>query len=75
MTVNHCAGRTAEGHAVEWVSRSTPISVRALQIMIAMESEDLGLRTVRPGDLGLTSAEAHQLAGSMRHCSSTRTEG
>lgn len=65
MTVDHCAGRTAEGQAVEWVSRSAPISVRALQIMVAMESEDLGL----------TSAEAHRLAGNSEPLLFARTEG
>lgn len=63
MTVDVRAGLTGDGRAVEWVTRSTPIPVRALQIMVAMESEDLGLRTIRPGDLGLTSIEAVRLAG------------
>lgn len=63
MTVDLCAGLTGDGRAVEWVTRSTPIPVRAPQIMVAMESEDLGLRTIHPGDLGLTSTEAVRLTG------------
>ncbi len=75
MTVDLCAGLTSDGRAVEWVTRSTPIPVRALQIMVAMESEDLGLRTIRAGDLGLTSTEAHRLAGSREPLLFARTEG
>lgn len=52
MTVNLCAGFTGDGRPVEWVTRSMPIAVRALQIMVAME----------PGDLGLTDAGAEALA-------------
>lgn len=51
MTVDLRSGRTGDGRAVEWVTRSTPIAVRALQIMVAIE----------PGDLGLTDAEADAL--------------
>lgn len=51
MTVDLRAGRTGDGRTVEWVTRSTPIAVRALQIMVAIE----------PGDLGLTDAEAEAL--------------
>ena len=46
MTVDLRAGRTGDGRPVVWVTRSTPIRVRALQIMPAIE----------PGDLGLTDA-------------------
>ena len=63
MTVDHRAGRTGDGRPVEWVTRSTPIRVRALQIMVAMESEDLGARTMRPDDLGLSRTEAERLSG------------
>lgn len=63
MTVDLCAGLTGDGRPVEWVTRSTPICVRALQVMVAMESEDLGLRTIRPSDLGLSSTEAVRLTG------------
>lgn len=63
MTVDLRAGLTGDGRTVEWVARATPIPVRALQIMVAMESEDLGIRTMRSGDLGLTSTEADRLAG------------
>lgn len=75
MTVDLCAGLTGDGRAVEWVRRSTPIPVCALQIMVAMESEDLGLRTIRPGDIGLTSTEADRLAGSTEPLLFARTEG
>ncbi len=75
MTVDVRAGLTGDGRPVEWVTRSTPIPVRALQIMVAMESEDLGLRTIRPGDLGLTSTEAARLAGSREPLLFARTEG
>ncbi|WP_422036569.1 hypothetical protein [Reyranella sp.] len=51
MTVDLRAGRTGDGRAVEWVTRSTPICVRALQIMVAIE----------PSDLGFTAAEAEAL--------------
>lgn len=47
MTVDLRAGWTGDGRPVVWVTRSTPIPVRALQIMVAIE----------PGDLGLTDAE------------------
>jgi len=63
VTVDLCAGLTSDGRAVEWVTRSTPIPVRALQIMVAMESEDLGIRTMRPDDLGLSRTEAERLSG------------
>ncbi len=63
MTVDHRAGWTADGRAVEWITRSTPIPVRALQIMVAMESEDLGIRTMRSDDLGLSRTEAERLSG------------
>lgn len=62
MTVDLRAGRTGDGRPVVWVTRSTPIPARALQIMPAMESEDLGLRTMRADDIGLTSTEAGRLA-------------
>lgn len=66
---------TVDVRAVEWVTRSTPIPVRALQIMAAMESEDVGLRTIRPGDLGLTTTEAHRLSGNREPLLFARTEG
>lgn len=75
MSVDLCAGRTAEGHAVEWVTRTDPIRVRALQIMVAMESEDLGIRTIRAGDLGLSRTEAARLAGDREPLLFARTEG
>jgi hypothetical protein len=63
VTVDLCAGRTGDGRPAVWVTRSTPIPVRALEIMVAMESEDIGFRTMRADDLGLTSTEADRLAG------------
>lgn len=75
MSVDLCAGRTAEGQPVEWVTRSQPIRVRALQIMVAMESEDLGIRTMRAGDLGLSHTEAARLAGDRAPLLFARTEG
>ena len=75
MTVDVRAGLTGDGRAVEWVTRSTPIPARTLQVMVAMESEDLGLRTIRPGDLGLTSTEAVRLAGSIEPLLFAKTEG
>lgn len=75
MTVNLCAGRTAAGHAVEWVTRTTPICVRALQIMVAMESEDLGFRTMRAGDIGLSRTEAACLSGDSEPLVFGRMEG
>lgn len=62
MTVDLRAGQTGDSRPVVWVTRSTPIRVRALQIMPAMESEDIGLRTMRANDIGLTSTEAGRLA-------------
>lgn len=75
MTVDLRAGQTATGRAVEWVTRSTPIAVRALKIMVAMESEDLGLRTMRADDIGLTGTEAVRLAGIGEPLLFARTEG
>lgn len=62
MTVDLRAGRTGDGRAAVWVTRTAPIAVRTLEIMVAMESEDLGCRTMRADDLGLTSTEAVRLA-------------
>jgi hypothetical protein len=63
VTVDLRAGWTGDGRPAVWVSHSIPVPVRALQIMAAMESEDLGLRTMRPDDLGLSSTEADRLSG------------
>lgn len=75
MTVDLRAGWTGDGRPAVWVDRWTPIPVRALQIMAAMESEDLGLRTMRADDLGLTSTEAVRLAGVSEPLLFARTEG
>lgn len=63
MTVDLRAGLTGNGRPAVWVTHSTPIPVRALQIMAAMEPEDLGMRTMRPDDLGLSRTEAERLSG------------
>lgn len=75
MTVDLRAGWTGDGRPAVWVTRSTPIPVRALEIMVAMESEDLGLRTMRADDLGLTGTEALRLAGVSEPLLFARTEG
>ena len=75
MTVDLRAGRTGDGRPAVWVTRSTPIPVRALEIMVAMESEDLGIRIIRADDIGLTNTEATRLAGDREPLLFARTEG